>query len=133
VLKLALMKLFPFLVIVVLSNYCSATTPLLFKEGQGWLTNTSLRIDMEHLHNKQELKELRKQLRNNLTPAEAFLWNHLKGSKLGGRKFRRQSSIGKYVADFFSPSEQLIIELDGKAIKTILKELNIYNLWVSRY
>jgi very-short-patch-repair endonuclease len=38
----------------------------------------------------------------------------LKDKKLGGRKFRRQHSTGYYIADFYCPSEKLIIELDGK-------------------
>ena len=37
-----------------------------------------------------------------------------KDKKLGGRKFRRQHSIGNYIADFYCPSEKLIIELDGE-------------------
>lgn len=37
----------------------------------------------------------------------------LKSKKLDGRKFRRQYSIGKYIADFCCPSEKLIVELDG--------------------
>ena len=65
------------------------------------------------LHNIKPLKEARKALRNNLTPAEAALWKILKGSQLDGRKFRRQHSIRGYVLDFYCPSERLAIELDG--------------------
>jgi|SRR5690606_30759565 len=65
-------------------------------------------------HNKKELKDLRKELRNNLTPAEAYLWNELKNGQLEGRKFRRQHSIDNFVIDFYCASEQLIIELDGQ-------------------
>jgi very-short-patch-repair endonuclease len=42
----------------------------------------------ERIHNQQNLKDLRKLNRCNLTPAEAELWKHLKNSQLG-RKFRR--------------------------------------------
>jgi len=42
------------------------------------------------------------------------LWEVLKDKKLCGRKFRRQHSIGHYIADFYCPSERLIIELDGQ-------------------
>jgi len=66
-----------------------------------------------HIHNKPELKTLRKQLRNNSTSAEAVLWIQLKHSQLEGRKFRRQHSIGNYIVDFYCPEEQLAIELDG--------------------
>ena len=37
----------------------------------------------------------------------------LKSKKLDGKKFRRQYSIGYYIADFCCPSEKIIIELDG--------------------
>lgn len=42
------------------------------------------------------------------------IWEILKDKKLSGRKFRRQHSIGNYIADFYCPSEKLIIELDGQ-------------------
>lgn len=54
----------------------------------------------------------RKDLRNNSTPQEILLWSRIKNYKLGF-KFRRQHSIGGYVADFYCTSEKLIIEIDG--------------------
>ena len=68
---------------------------------------------MKNLHNRKYLKDNRKALRNNLTSAEATLWNHLKQKQLQGRKFRRQHSILNYIVDFYCPKEKLIIELDG--------------------
>ena len=65
------------------------------------------------LHNRKSLKQHRKDLRNNATPAEAQLWNALKKRQLAGRKFRRQHSIGPYIVDFYCPGERLVIELDG--------------------
>jgi very-short-patch-repair endonuclease len=65
------------------------------------------------INNRPELKENRKRLRNNGTPAEAFLWNYLKGKQLKSRKFRRQFSVGSYILDFYCPAEKLCIELDG--------------------
>jgi len=67
------------------------------------------------IHNKITLKEKRKELRNNSTYAEIILWTYLKKSGLEGRKFRRQHSIGNYIADFYCPQERLIIELDGES------------------
>jgi len=61
-----------------------------------------------------ELKTFRKELRSNLTPAEARLWTMLKGAKLDGRKFRRQHSVGPYILDFYCSFERLAIELDGQ-------------------
>ena len=60
------------------------------------------------------LKDRRRELRNNLTPAEATLWNELKSGKLADRKFRRQHSIANYIVDFYCPAENLIVELDGE-------------------
>ena len=37
----------------------------------------------------------------------------MQGKKLGGRKFRRQHSVGNYILDFYCPSEKIAIELDG--------------------
>lgn len=65
-------------------------------------------------HNRKELKDLRKKLRKNLTPAEAALWSLLKNSQLEKRKFRRQQSIDNFIVDFYCPSEKLVIELDGE-------------------
>ena len=63
--------------------------------------------------NRKYLKKRRKDLRNNLTEAEAFLCGHLKGSQLAGRKFRRQTSIKSFIVDFYCPEEKLVVELDG--------------------
>ena len=66
------------------------------------------------LNNVPTLKTFRRELRSNLTPAEARLWSNLKGSKLEGRKFRRQHSFCGYILDFYCPYERLGIELDGQ-------------------
>jgi very-short-patch-repair endonuclease len=65
------------------------------------------------IHNRSYLRARRKALRRKMTPAEAFLWTHLKRKQLGGRKFRRQHSIFNYIVDFYCAQEKLIIELDG--------------------
>jgi len=64
--------------------------------------------------NRKYLKQKRKDLRNEPTRAEAFLWGYLKGSKFEGRKFRRQTSIKSFIVDFYCPDEKLVIELDGE-------------------
>jgi len=64
------------------------------------------------INNIDILKSKRRMFRSGLTSAEAYLWTKLQNNKLG-RKFRRQHSIGKYVVDFYCPSEKLAIELDG--------------------
>ena len=69
---------------------------------------------MAKLHNRKELKPLRKSLRNNATAAESTLWKMIKGKQVGGYKFRRQHSVGDKVVDFYCPTLQLAIELDGE-------------------
>jgi len=76
---------------------------------QNWET-----LRHKQIHNRTYLKDQRKELRNNLTPAEATLWKILKSSGLNNRKFRRQHSIENFIVDFYCPSEKLIIELDGQ-------------------
>ncbi len=65
------------------------------------------------LINIKSQKEFRKELRNNLPPAEAILWNQLKGRQFCGYKFRRQQGIGSYVVDFYCPEASLAVEVDG--------------------
>ncbi len=65
------------------------------------------------IFNKKELKPRRKELRNNSTYAEVYFWQQVKSRQLEGRKFRRQTSIGSFVVDFYCPEEKLVVELDG--------------------
>jgi very-short-patch-repair endonuclease len=66
------------------------------------------------IHTLPELHTFRTKLRKHLTPAEASFWNLVKNSQLDGRKFRRQHSVGRYILDFYCPSERLAVELDGE-------------------
>ncbi len=54
-----------------------------------------------------------RQLRHNLTQAEARLWAHIRAHQIGDVHFRRQYAIGKYIVDFCAPRRKLIIEIDG--------------------
>ncbi|WP_346818154.1 endonuclease domain-containing protein [Mesonia mobilis] len=74
------------------------------------------------IHNRKHLESFRKELRENLTPAEAFLWKNLQKRQLKGRKFRRQHSIENFIVDFYCPEEKLIIELDGEIHKNATAE-----------
>ena len=55
----------------------------------------------------------RRHLRKNLTNPEKIIWQRLRNRQVGGVKFRRQHSIGKYIVDFYSSEVNLIIEIDG--------------------
>jgi very-short-patch-repair endonuclease len=94
------------------------------------------------IHNWKSMKEIRRNLRHSLTPAEAALWKALRRSKVAGKKFRRQHSIGNYVVDFYCPECKLAVELDGeKHFNSIASEfdlrrtqfLNRWNIRVLRF
>jgi very-short-patch-repair endonuclease len=51
-------------------------------------------------------------MRNNPTAPEKRLWR-VPSRKQIGAKFRRQSVIPPYIADFLCPSHKLVIEVDG--------------------
>ena len=71
------------------------------------------------IHNLESSNNRRKELRENLTSAEALLWLNLKKSQLDGKKFRRQHSIGPYIVDFFCAECRLAVELDGEGHMTL--------------
>ena len=64
-------------------------------------------------NNLQDQNELRKELRNNGTPAEGRMWLMLKNRQIKGKKFRRQFSVGNFVLDFYCAELKLAVELDG--------------------
>jgi very-short-patch-repair endonuclease len=57
--------------------------------------------------------ERARELRNNMTKAEWFVWSRLRGRQMAGYKFRRQFPIGPYFADFACLSARLVVEVDG--------------------
>ncbi|MBL7797419.1 MAG: DUF559 domain-containing protein [Saprospiraceae bacterium] len=59
------------------------------------------------------LKEFCRGLRKFQTPAEAALWEEIRGKKLDGIKFRRQHAIEDYIADFVSLEYRFVVEVDG--------------------
>jgi very-short-patch-repair endonuclease len=75
-----------------------------------------------YIYNSKSLEPNRKELRNALTPAEAYLWSHLKKSQLSGKKFRRQYSAGAYTLDFFCPEVRLAVELDGAPHFNVIRQ-----------
>ena len=53
-------------------------------------------------------------LRNNGTKSEAYLWKILKNKQLG-YKFSRQKPILHYIADFYCHELALVVEIDGSS------------------
>jgi very-short-patch-repair endonuclease len=56
-----------------------------------------------------------RKLRRESTFPERRLWNELRGRRLCGLKFRRQHPIGRFIVDFYSDENRLVIELDGNS------------------
>lgn len=84
--------------------------------GRGW------ELSAERL---AELHRHAAEMRRNPTEPERRLWRHLSASQLEGCKFRRQSVIDASIADFYCPSANLIVEVDGDthdAIKDHLRD-----------
>jgi very-short-patch-repair endonuclease len=78
--------------------------PPLQGRGLGWgLSNAQLK----------ELHRRAAEMRRNPTEPEKRLWRNLSGRQLGEYKFRRQSVIGCYIADFLCAQKALIVEVDG--------------------
>jgi very-short-patch-repair endonuclease len=70
-----------------------------------------------------KLKEFARQLRNNSTETEIFLWLKLKGKQMYGYDFHRQKPIDNFILDFFCYELMLAIELDGYSHEI----LEVYN------
>ncbi len=68
---------------------------------------------MVKIFNLHEIKGKRQDLRNCMTMPEKILWKWIRNEQLG-YKFRRQHSIGKYIADFYCSELQLVVEVDGQ-------------------
>ena len=70
-----------------------------------------------------KLKEFARQLRNDSTKTEIFLWLKLKGKQMHGYDFHRQKPIDNYILDFFCYELMFGIEVDGYSHQF----LEIYN------
>ena len=51
-------------------------------------------------------------LRKRLTPAESFLWEHIRKNQLGVR-FKAQHPVGDFIVDFYCHPAKLVVEIDG--------------------
>lgn len=61
----------------------------------------------------KNLKQLSRDLRNNMTDAELLLWSKLRCKQILGLQFYRQKPILNYIVDFYCPAINLVIECDG--------------------
>jgi very-short-patch-repair endonuclease len=68
---------------------------------------------IQHYHAQMNTRDLAKDLRRTLTPAEHRFWFYVRNKKMLGLKFRRQHPIANFIADFYCHELKLIVEIDG--------------------
>src|SRR6185369_1340677 len=61
----------------------------------------------------RKLKARSRELRSHMTDAEHRLWARIRHKQLLGVRFYRQKPLGSYIADFYAPKVNLVIEVDG--------------------
>lgn len=54
-----------------------------------------------------------RELRKNLTPAEKRLWQELQLQQTGGKGWRRQHIIDRFIVDFVHLGSKIVVEADG--------------------
>lgn len=62
---------------------------------------------------RAHLTTFAREYRRQPTEAERLLWSRLRNRQLEGFKFKREYTIGDYIADFVCVEAMLVIELDG--------------------
>ena len=92
-----------------------------------YTTPNKIRMTEKSTSNIPELKNLRRELRKNMTPAEVALWQQLKAGRLNGTHWRRQYSVDRYILDFYCPIYKLCIELDGQEHYTMQGDTRDYD------
>lgn len=71
----------------------------------------------QHINTSPELwaklKPLAREMRHEPTPAEDYLWKHVRNRRIQDAKFRRQYAIERFIVDFYCIEAKLVIEVDG--------------------
>ena len=73
---------------------------------------------MPHSNITPKTRQTAKRLRRELTKAEAAMWSMLRDLRPYGARFRRETPIGPYIADFAWLSARLVVEVDGDSHET---------------
>ena len=60
----------------------------------------------------KNLKQPSRDLRNNMTDAEQWLWQRLRRKQILGLQFYRQKPILNFIVDFYCSAAKLVIECD---------------------
>ncbi|MBO0139570.1 endonuclease domain-containing protein [Agrobacterium sp. Ap1] len=73
---------------------------------------------MQHSNIDPKTRTRAKRLRREITKAEAAMWDMLRDLRPFGARFRRETPIGPYIADFAWLSARIVIEVDGDTHET---------------
>lgn len=73
---------------------------------------------MPHSNIDAKTRRRAKTLRRELTKAEQEMWNLLRDLRPRGARFRRETPIGPYIADFAWLSARVVVEVDGDSHET---------------
>ncbi|MFC3164764.1 endonuclease domain-containing protein [Ciceribacter thiooxidans] len=73
---------------------------------------------MPHSNIDPKTRKRARTLRRELTKAEREMWDLLRDFRPRGARFRRETPIGPYIADFAWLSARVIVEVDGNSHET---------------
>ncbi|WP_280137771.1 endonuclease domain-containing protein [Sinorhizobium glycinis] len=73
---------------------------------------------LAHSNIDPKVRQRARKLRTEMTKAEAAMWNMLRDPRPLGARFRRETPVGPYIADFAWLSARLIVEVDGDSHET---------------
>ncbi|SFB51674.1 Very-short-patch-repair endonuclease [Rhizobium sp. NFR07] len=73
---------------------------------------------MPHSNIDPRTRTRAKRLRRELTKAETAMWSMLRDLRPLGARFRRETPIGPYIADFAWLSARIVVEVDGDSHET---------------
>ncbi|PZU84523.1 MAG: hypothetical protein DI528_14310 [Shinella sp.] len=73
---------------------------------------------MPHSNIDPKTRKRARTLRRELTRAEREMWDLLRDLRPRGARFRRETPVGPYIADFAWLSARVIVEVDGDSHET---------------
>ena len=73
---------------------------------------------MPHSNIEPKTRDRARRLRRELTKAEREMWDILRDFRSRGARFRRETPVGPYIADFAWLSAKLVVEVDGDSHET---------------
>jgi very-short-patch-repair endonuclease len=73
---------------------------------------------MPHSNIDSKTRSRARRLRRELTKAETAMWSMLRDLRPFGARFRRETPIGPYIADFAWLSARIVVEVDGDSHET---------------